>query len=274
MLSLNRLVCLADDDASPGRAASAFALEPLLDTGVVVGFRSHLLSGIKLGVVVWRGDRCQIALPHIDTHDLRHHCWSGVGGHDGERDQEIEAVFGAIIPEFGPANLCSLLEPGHMAGIALIGEDQSPIQRQHTHAACRFERVVPSGDIGERGRDIVGWLVQALEAFLRPARFARFYVFVPFRPQGFVGSPDLPEDTAGHLRRQTTRGTGLLVELVVQALAVGGLAMRKSMQARLIERITIGQLRAPQPTKLLGVVTNLSLAVMVVCMDNHSFSAP
>ena len=46
-------------EASPGRAASAFALEPLLDAGVVVGCGSHLLSRVELRVIVRGGERGQ-----------------------------------------------------------------------------------------------------------------------------------------------------------------------------------------------------------------------
>jgi hypothetical protein len=77
VLSLNRLVCLADGDASPGGRTSAFVLEPLLYTGVVVGFGSHLLSGVKLGVVLGRGEGGQIALAQIDAYHLRQRSWCG-----------------------------------------------------------------------------------------------------------------------------------------------------------------------------------------------------
>ena len=60
----------------------------------------------------------------------------------------------------------------------------------------------------------------------------------------------------------------------MQTLAVGGLATRKGMLTRLIQRIPIGQLRAPQGRKLLGVVTNFSFAVMVVSIPTSSFLAP
>ena len=240
----------SDGDASPGRRASAFALEPFLQTSIVISFRSHLLSGRELGVVLWRGHRRQIALPHIDAYHLRHVGWCGVRGHDGERDQEIEAVFGPIIPEFGPANRCPVLEPGKMPGIALIGQDESPREGQHTHPPCGFEGVVTPQDIRERRRDIVWRLVQALEAFPGPAGFACFHVLVPLGPQGFVGGSHLSEDTARHLRRQAMPGASLFVEIVMQALAVGGLPMRKGMLAGLIERVTIGQLREPQLSHL------------------------
>ena len=50
---------------------SAFALEPFLQTSMVISFRSHLLSGRALGVVLWRGQRRQIALAHIDAYHLQ-----------------------------------------------------------------------------------------------------------------------------------------------------------------------------------------------------------
>jgi hypothetical protein len=162
VLSLNRLVCLAHGDPSPGGRTSAFALEPFLQASVVVGFRSHLLAGVELGVVLWCGDGGQIALAQIDADHLRQGGWRGVRGVDGQRHQEIEAALGAIIPEFGTRNLCPVLEPGHVTTIALRGQDHSPGQRQDTHPACGFAGVVAPRDVGQRGRDRVRRLVQAL----------------------------------------------------------------------------------------------------------------
>ena len=45
-------------------------------------------------------------------------------------------------------------------------------------------------------------------------------------------------------------GADLLVEIVVQATAGGGLALRKGVLTRLIQRVTIGQLGLPQRGKL------------------------
>ena len=46
-------------------------------------------------------------------------------------------------------------------------------------------------------------------------------------------------------------GARLVVEIMVQALAVGGLAMGKGMLAGLIECVTVGQLRLSKGSKLL-----------------------
>ena len=117
---------------------SAFALEPFLDTGVMVRFGSHLLSGGKLGVVVWGGHGGQIALAQINSQDLRQDFGRGVRGSDRERDEQIEVVFGAVIPEFGSANGGALLEQSQMATPALIGEDDTTSQRQHAHLPGPF----------------------------------------------------------------------------------------------------------------------------------------
>ena len=241
-----------------------------MGSDVMVGCGSHLLSGVELGVVLWRGDGGQIALAEVDSYHLRQGGWHGVGGHDGERDQQIEALLGPVIPEFGPADRCSLLEPGHMAAPALIGEDEAASEGQDTDLACRFEGVVASIHVGHGGRDVVGRLLQTLEALPGPAGFARFHVLVPFRPQGLIGGAHLPKHTARHLGGQAMRGAGLLVELVVQALAVGGFATRKGVQTRLIQRVTIGQLRAPQRGTLLGGGDQFELG-RDGCLHRHPF---
>ena len=47
------------------------------------------------------------------------------------------------------------------------------------------------------------------------------------------------------------RGAHLVVERLVQALALGGLPMGKSILACLVERIPVGQLNLPEGSKLL-----------------------
>ena len=95
-----------------------------MDAGVVVGCGSHLLSGIKLRLMVRSSQHGQIPLAQIDTHHLREVCWGRVAGLKRERHEQREAVPHSIIPEFGPANCCSLLEPGQMAIPALIGQHE------------------------------------------------------------------------------------------------------------------------------------------------------
>ena len=95
------------------------------------------------------------ALPQIDAYHLRQRGWRGVRGVDGQRHQEIKAVLSSIVPEFSPADLCPVLEPGRMASIVLIGQDHSPGERQHTHQASGFEGIVAFVDIGDGGRDVV-----------------------------------------------------------------------------------------------------------------------
>src|SRR5215475_9626256 len=77
VLSLNRLsrwpMAMRRRVAKP----SAFALEPFLQARVVVGFGSHLLSGIELSAVLWCGQRGQRALPQIDADHLRQGGWRG-----------------------------------------------------------------------------------------------------------------------------------------------------------------------------------------------------
>ena len=211
VLSLNRLVCLAHGDPSPGGRASAFALEPLLQASVVVGFRSHLLAGGELGVVLWRGDGGQIALAQIDADHLRQGGWRGVRGVDGQRHQEREAALGAVIPEFGAADLGPVLEPGHVTTIALRGKDHSPGERQHTHPPLGFEGVVAPQNIAERGRDRVRRLVQAPERASwssrlgAPPRSCTTWSTAPcrWRPPG--GRHCTPSARAGHAWRGSRR---------------------------------------------------------------------
>ena len=135
------------------------------------------------------------ALAQVDAHHLRPGGKCGVRSGDGERHQQREARFGAVIPEFGPADLCSLPHPGHMAALALRGEEEAPREGQDPDLACRFEGVVASIHVGHGWRDGVGRFVQAREPFPGPPRLACLHVLVSRGPQSLVGGAYLPEHT-------------------------------------------------------------------------------
>ena len=196
MLSFNRLVCLRQGEAPPSRRPRAFALEPFLDAGVVVGCGSHLLSGVELRLIVRSGERGQIALAKIDAKNLRKVCWDRVAGLNGERHEQIEAVPRPVIPEFRPADGGSLLEPGDMPLPALIGQHEPAREGVDAHLTGGFESEIAPRDVGHRGRDIVGRLVQPFEAFPGPPGLQGLDVLVPFRPESFVGRTHLTEHTA------------------------------------------------------------------------------
>ena len=134
---------------------------------------------------------------------------------------------------------------------ALVGQHEPSRAGVDAHLTSGFQGEVASRDVGDRRRNVVRRLVQALEALSGPAGFARCDVLVPFRPESFVGRTHLAEDTAGHLGGQAMRGTHLVVERLVQALALGGLPMGKGILACLVECVPVGQLRLPQGSTLL-----------------------
>jgi hypothetical protein len=148
--NFNRLVCLPDGDTSPGRTASAFALEPLLEASVMVCLASYFLSREKLCPVSLGGNGGKIALADIHANDvllaggLRVRCFNG------QTHQQIETLPGAIIPEVRSANDGSLVNHGHMLVGALVGGVDASSKREDAHRVSGPERVVMPIDIGER----------------------------------------------------------------------------------------------------------------------------
>lgn len=165
-IQLQPSLSLAQDNTSPGGAASAFALKPLLEAGVVVCLVSNFLSAIKLRASIQGGYGCQVTLPDINTHNARMTFWRGIRGRNRQTDQQIEAFATAIIPEFGRAKGGTLLQKCHMLGVALIGGNDSAFKRQDADLLVGFQGIVSAKVVGERRGDVVGGLIQPFKAFL------------------------------------------------------------------------------------------------------------
>ncbi len=54
-----------DDDKASCGGTSAFLLQALSQSRIVVSFGSDLFTGIERGIILWRGSHCQVALPDI-----------------------------------------------------------------------------------------------------------------------------------------------------------------------------------------------------------------
>ena len=167
-----------------------------------------------------------------------------------ERHQEIEALPALVIPEFGAPDAGPVLHQCRMLTIAAIRHMQTASKRQQAHLLLTSERVVMPVHIAERRGDRAGRFVQALEALFGIAQPLCLRILLGFSPEGSLGGADLSEDTARHLGRHAIGGRYLGVEVAVQPLAVGGLAMRESMQTGLVQRVTKRQLGVTQGGEL------------------------
>jgi len=142
-IQLQPSLSLADSDASPGGAASAFLLKSLLDSGVVVRLAAYFLSAIELRAIAERGNGGKIALAHVHSHDLLLVSGRGVRRFNGQGHQQVEAFVDLIIPEFGPAHDRPGLQPSDVLSMALIGENHSSSTSQDADLLAVLQGIIP-----------------------------------------------------------------------------------------------------------------------------------
>src|SRR5260370_11565609 len=135
--------------------------------------------------------------------------WGWVCSFDLQRHEQVELFLGLVIPEFGCADLRSLLNLGNVLVVSRVGHYHTAIQCQDRETPVFLEAVVLLVLIGQGGRDILGWLIQPLVAFLGLPCRPKSSVLLDFGPQGFVGGSDLAWHTTGHLGRQVETGTNI-----------------------------------------------------------------
>jgi hypothetical protein len=126
----------------------------------------------------------------------------------------------------------------------------APVQRQDAHPLLGLEAVIVPELVGQRGRDIVGRLVESPIALLRLARCTGGGVGLHLGPQRLVGGAYLAGRRAGQLRRQAKLGPHIHIGPLLQADRVAHLAMREGVATHEVQRVAVGQLRLPQRAKL------------------------
>src|SRR5712692_3278243 len=139
---------------TPLCGASAFFLQAFLEPGVVVSFRPDAFAGIEPASVGQRGSRCQVTLPNIYPYHRRQHVGSWLRYLQFQGDQQVKLLVGCVVPEFGGSNRGTVVDQGHMWLIALVRDDDPPLQRQHAHLLPWLEGVVVAIVVGDGGREI------------------------------------------------------------------------------------------------------------------------
>src|SRR5258708_3225762 len=192
----------ADDDESSCRRTSAFLLQPFSQARIMVGPGPGTLARIERCIMGGASSDCQIALSHIDADypAMAFGCW--LCYLKLKREQQVELLLGLIIPQFGSSDMRILLYQGHVVSIACVGHNHAPIQGQDAHLVSGLQAVIPVVVIGQRGRNILGGLIQALVAFLGDACFAERGVLLHLGPERLIGGSNLTGNITGHLGRQ------------------------------------------------------------------------
>jgi len=95
-----------DRNQATGRGASAFALQTLSQSGVMIGLWNDFLARIKGAFSDCRRGHRKIANTHINAHDMCVcvGCW--VYCLYLKTDQQVECFLGLVIPQFRRAYLC------------------------------------------------------------------------------------------------------------------------------------------------------------------------
>jgi hypothetical protein len=231
---------------SPGGGTGAFVLQPLAQSCIVVRFGSGLFAGIEGGAIVQLcGDR-QVALPDIDTDHVlvgfgRRVCYLQFKG-----DEQVKLLAWLVIPQFGSSDVRGGSHESKMLLVARVGDNDSPIQGEDAHLLLWFQAVIPVGVVGERRGDVLGWLIEALVAFLGDTCLACSIVLLRLRPQGLVGSPDLAGDVTGHLGRQMIGSTYCCIRLLLQPFLVALLAMCKRVATHIVQGVAVRKTRFAQ----------------------------
>ncbi len=239
-----------DDDKSSGSGTGAFVLQPLSQAGIVVCFGSDLFSRIKGRAIVQACSDCQVALSDIDTDHVLMGFGRGVCHLKFKGHEQVKLLAGLVIPQLCCPKVGAVLQESQMLLIARVGDHDSPIQGEDAHLLLWFQTVVAVVVVGQRRRDILGWLIQTLVAFLGETRLARSVILLHLRPQRFVGRSHLTGNITGHLGGQMIGGAHYCIGLLLQPLLVALLAMRKCVAAHSVQGIAVGQLRLAQGPEL------------------------
>jgi len=219
----------ADRDQATGSRTSAFLLQALPQSRIMVGFGYDTFSRMERPVSPGRRSDGQIADSYIHTSYTRMGLWSGVCSLNLKGNQQVELLLGLIIPEFRGPDLGTLPNKGGVLNIAGIGDDETALQGQDREVLLTLEAVVLLILVGQRRGDILGSLVQSLVAFLGLSGFALCGILLDLGPQCFVGGSHLTRNATGHLGWQMKTGADLSIGAILQSDAVTHFAMRKSI---------------------------------------------
>ena len=241
-----------DAHQTAGGRTSAFLLQSLSQSGIVVSFGSDLFASIERGVILWgRSDR-QVALAYIYPNHLLVGFWGGIWHLDLQADKQIELFLWLVIPEFGGTQRGAMPYQGHVGVFACIGDDYASLQREDAQLLMRFETVVILVVIGQGGREVLRRGIQALVALLGVPSLASGSILLDFGPQSFVGGSDLAGNVTGHLGRQAKLGPDLIVAVSLQGACAPHLPMLKGVLAHIVQAMAVRQLGLAQGLKLLG----------------------
>src|SRR5690348_12361101 len=116
-----------NDHQAAGSCTSAFLLQTLPQSRIMVGTRNHLLSRMKRVVPVCVASYSQIVDTNIHTSTPLVDLGRWVSGLDLKTYQQRELFLRFVVPKLGGSNFSSLLDKGNMLVISAIGDNHTSI---------------------------------------------------------------------------------------------------------------------------------------------------
>ena len=238
------------DDQSSCRGTSAFFLQPVSQSRIVIGFGTCSLAGIELTVVLGIGTHSQVPLSDVNANHVGMIVWSGLCYLQFKREKQVELLVRLIIPELRSPEMGALLHERHVFGVARVGNNHTPVQGEQTHLRICLQAVVPMVVVGNRRGDVLGGSIQPLVAFLGLARLAQRSIVLHLCPQGLIGGSHLARDVTSHLGWQMILRAYLVVAVPLQSTSTTQLAMLIRISTDKVQGIAIRQLRGAQCLEL------------------------
>src|SRR6266852_2934878 len=156
----------SDYHQTAGSRTSAFLLKTLPQSRIMVGYGNNLFSRVKRLLSLGGRCYCQVADTHINPDNVRMRCGRRLFHLNLKTHQQVELLPWLVIPQLGCSDTSTLLHEGDVRIKPGVEDHHASGERQDTHLAVCFQTVVPLVVVGERGRHILGGLVQALVALL------------------------------------------------------------------------------------------------------------
>src|SRR5207249_8251478 len=122
--------------------ASAFLLQALSQSRIMVGSRDNFLPGMERAVSPSGAGHSQVTHSYIHPCNCRMRFRSWVWRFNLQRNQQVKLLLGFVVPELSSTNLGTFLDKCHMLVIACVGNNSTAFQSQDAYLGVFLEAVI------------------------------------------------------------------------------------------------------------------------------------
>src|SRR2546421_8424118 len=151
---------------STGRRASAFLLQTLPQSCIMMGLGDNGFTGMEGTLSFRRARYRQIAHAYVYTHNTRMPLWRRVSHLYLKRYKQVELLAWLVIPQFCTSYLSTMFNQCSMLVGACVGDHYTTLKRQDTDVLLLLKAVVLALLIGQGGRNILGGLIKSFVSLL------------------------------------------------------------------------------------------------------------